>query len=198
MPALIKPLLDRGFKPGGFALWMVPATLLLLFAVRGTAGFIADLALARITQDGLLALRRAMFARLLDARLSLFAQQNATALSNTVVFEVQNGATLLVNSVMALVKDSLALHRAAGLPAVPELAAHADRVPHRAGRRLHHAHAVAAPVPHRAQHADRHQRPRVRGRGERAGGARGAPARRAAGAGRALRRPERARCGGWP
>lgn len=109
VPALIKPLLDRGFKPGGIALWMVPASLLLLFAVRGTAGFIADLALARITQDGLLSLRKAMFARLLDARLSLFAQQNATALSNTVVFEVQNGATLLVNSVIALLKDSLAL-----------------------------------------------------------------------------------------
>ncbi|WP_414708737.1 lipid A export permease/ATP-binding protein MsbA [Ramlibacter sp.] len=109
VPALMKPLLDRGFKPGGIELWMVPASLLLLFAVRGAAGFIADLALARITQDGLLALRQAMFSRLLDARLSLFAQQNATALSNTVVFEVQNGAQLLVNSVMALVKDSIAL-----------------------------------------------------------------------------------------
>ncbi|WBY01953.1 lipid A export permease/ATP-binding protein MsbA [Ramlibacter tataouinensis] len=109
VPALIKPLLDRGFTPGGIDLWMVPATLLLLFAVRGAAGFIADLALARIAQDGLLALRQAMFARLLDARLSLFSQQNATTLSNTVVFEVQNGAMLLVNSVMGLVKDSLAL-----------------------------------------------------------------------------------------
>ena len=36
-----------------------------------------------------------MFDRVLDARLSLFSQQNATTLSNTVVFEVQNGATLL-------------------------------------------------------------------------------------------------------
>jgi ATP-binding cassette, subfamily B, bacterial MsbA len=110
VPALMKPLLDRGFTPGGgIELWMVPACLLLLFAVRGTAGFLADLALARITQDGLLALRQAMFARLLDARLALFGEQNATALSNTVVFEVQNGATLLVNSVIALLKDSLSL-----------------------------------------------------------------------------------------
>src|SRR5574340_311343 len=81
--ALLKPLLDRGFKAGGIPLWMVPASLLLLFAVRGLAGFLADLALAKITQDGLLALRRDMFARLLDARLSLFGEQNATALSNT-------------------------------------------------------------------------------------------------------------------
>ncbi|MDB5881408.1 MAG: putative type multidrug transport system, ATP-binding and permease component [Ramlibacter sp.] len=109
LPALIKPLLDRGFKPGGIALWMVPAALLLLFTVRGFAGFLADIALAKITQDGLLALRRDMFSRLLDARLALFQEQNATALSNTVVFEVQNGATLLVNAVLGLLKDSVAL-----------------------------------------------------------------------------------------
>ncbi len=109
VPAMLKPLLDKGFAPGGIALWTVPASLLLLYAVRGTAGYLADLALARITQDGLLALREAMFSRLLDARLALFGEQNATALSNTVVFEVQNGATLLINAVMALLKDSLAL-----------------------------------------------------------------------------------------
>jgi len=109
LPALMKPLLDRGFQPGGIALWMVPASLLLLFTVRGTAGFLADLALAKITQDGLKSLRQDMFARLLDARLSLFREQNATALSNTVVFEVQNGATLLVNAVIGLLKDSVSL-----------------------------------------------------------------------------------------
>jgi subfamily B ATP-binding cassette protein MsbA len=109
LPALMKPLLDRGFKPGGIALWMVPASLLLLFTVRGLAGFLADLALAKITQDGLLSLRRDMFARLLDARLTLFREQNATTLSNTVVFEVQNGATLLVNAVLGMLKDSVSL-----------------------------------------------------------------------------------------
>jgi len=109
VPALLKPLLDRGFQGNDIALWMVPASLLLLFAVRGLAGFIADLALARITQDGLLSLRRDMFARLLDARPALFREQNATALSNTVVFEVQNGSMLLVNAATGLLKDSVAL-----------------------------------------------------------------------------------------
>ncbi|MFD0667486.1 lipid A export permease/ATP-binding protein MsbA [Ramlibacter sp. MAHUQ-53] len=109
VPALLKPLLDKGFQGDGIPLWMVPAALLLLFALRGSAGFLADLALARITQDGLLALRKAMFARVLDARLALFGEESATSLSNTVVFEVQNGATLLVNSVIGLLKDSLAL-----------------------------------------------------------------------------------------
>ncbi len=109
VPALLKPLLDQGFVGGTIPLWMVPAALLLVFAVRGIAGFVADLALARITQDGLLQLRQAMFGRVLDGRWSLFARENATSLSNTVVYEVQNGTQLLVNAVMGLVKDSLSL-----------------------------------------------------------------------------------------
>ena len=110
VPALLKPLLDEGFRPeSDLKLWMVPAALILLFAVRGIAGFLADLALARISQDGLMNLRTTMFTRLLDARLSLFAKENATSLSNTVVFEVQSGIQLLVNSVIGLLKDSLAL-----------------------------------------------------------------------------------------
>ena len=60
VPALLKPLLDRGFQAGGIPLWMVPAALLLIFAVRGFAGFLADIALAKITQDGLLVLRKDM------------------------------------------------------------------------------------------------------------------------------------------
>ncbi|WP_338050772.1 lipid A export permease/ATP-binding protein MsbA [Ramlibacter algicola] len=110
VPAMLKPLLDRGFTgQGHLPLWMVPAVLLVVVALRGIAGFLADLAMARITQDGLLTLRRAMFGRLLTAELGLFRRQNATALSNTVVYEVQNGVTQLVNSALGLLKDALAL-----------------------------------------------------------------------------------------
>lgn len=109
VPAMLKPLLDEGFAGGGIPIWMVPVALLGLFAVRGAAGFLADMAMARLIQDTLLSLRRAMFDRVLTARLSLFEKETSSSLSNTVVFEMQNGAWLLVNSVMSLVKDSLAL-----------------------------------------------------------------------------------------
>jgi subfamily B ATP-binding cassette protein MsbA len=109
VPALLKPLLDQGFAGNGIPLWMVPAALLLLFAVRGIAGFLADLALARIAQDALREMRRAMFARVLDARLSLFDKESATSLSNTVVFEAQSGAQALVNAAIGLIKDLLSL-----------------------------------------------------------------------------------------
>jgi len=41
IPALMKPLLDNGFDRGTLELWKIPAVLLLLFGVRGFAGFIA-------------------------------------------------------------------------------------------------------------------------------------------------------------
>lgn len=107
IPALLKPLLDRGFQQGEVALWMVPASLLLLFGVRGIAGYLAQLGLTRITHDGLMVLRREMFERVLNAELKLFAQQNSSSLSNTLVYEAQNGALMLVNALLSLVRNSL-------------------------------------------------------------------------------------------
>lgn len=109
IPALLKPLLDRGFQQGALALWTVPVTLLLLFGVRGSAGYVSQIGLTKITNHGLLAMRRAMFNKLLVAQLKLFSEQSASALSNTVVYEVQNGSVMLVNSLLSLTRNSLTL-----------------------------------------------------------------------------------------
>jgi ATP-binding cassette, subfamily B, bacterial MsbA len=109
IPALMKPLLDRGFQREGFNPWWVPAALLLLFGIRGLAGFIADVALAKIANEGMFTLRRALFGRMLDARLDLFSRESASSLSNAIVQEIQGGFSLLVNALTGLVKDSLAL-----------------------------------------------------------------------------------------
>ena len=109
VPALLKPLLDRGFQNDGFQIWQVPVFLMLLFGVRGLAGFLAQYALAKVTNQGLLALRKAMFDKLLSARFALFADQSSSAIANTVVYEVQNGSSLLINAVMRLARDVLSL-----------------------------------------------------------------------------------------
>ncbi|MDP2032688.1 MAG: lipid A export permease/ATP-binding protein MsbA [Polaromonas sp.] len=109
VPALLQPLLDKGFQKGGIDLWVIPVSLILLFGVRGFAGFVAQIALAKVTNLGLLELRKAMFGKLLSARLDLFSSQSASALANTVVYEVQNGSSMLVNSVMGLTRDTLTL-----------------------------------------------------------------------------------------
>ena len=109
IPALLKTLLDRGFTQGDIDLWKVPVALLALFGVRGAAGFVAQYALSYTASLGLLNLRRAMFVRLNDAQMNLFAQQSASKLSNTLVYEVQTGSTMLVNALLGLTKDSLTL-----------------------------------------------------------------------------------------
>ncbi|MEC5213343.1 subfamily B ATP-binding cassette protein MsbA [Polaromonas sp. CG_9.5] len=109
VPALLKPLLDRGFQQDSFNLWLVPLTLMMLFIIRGLSGFLAQLALAKVTNDGLLQLRKAMFGKLLSARLTLFTDQNASTIANTVVYEVFNGSSSLINAVMRLARDVLTL-----------------------------------------------------------------------------------------
>ena len=109
VPALLKPLLDRGFQQNSFNLWLVPFALMLLFTLRGLAGFLAQFALAKVTNDGLLQLRKAMFGKLLSAKLTLFEDQTSSALSNTVVYEVFNGSSSLINALMRLLRDVLTL-----------------------------------------------------------------------------------------
>jgi subfamily B ATP-binding cassette protein MsbA len=109
IPALLQPLLDRGFggSAPGFALWLVPVVIIGLVIVRGLAGFAAQYALAWAANRGVLALRSAMFARLLDASPALFGSQSASTLTNTLVYEVQQGANWLVGALMILVRDTL-------------------------------------------------------------------------------------------
>ncbi|HYP86229.1 lipid A export permease/ATP-binding protein MsbA [Variovorax sp.] len=108
MPALVKPLLDHGFT-GGIDLWIVPVAAISLFAVRGLAQFVSQYALARIANEGMHSLRRVMFARLMDAELALFSRQSASALSNTVVYEIQTGSMLLVQAMLGLSRDGFTL-----------------------------------------------------------------------------------------
>jgi subfamily B ATP-binding cassette protein MsbA len=109
IPALLKTLLDRGFAEGNIALWMVPVALMGLFGIRGMAGFVAQYALSYTASLGLLNLRRAMFVKLNHAQMTLFARQSASKLSNTLVYEVQTGSTMLVSALLTLTKDSLTL-----------------------------------------------------------------------------------------
>jgi len=109
IPALLQPLLDRGFTQGTLQLWMVPLAILGIFFVRGVAQFVGQYALARIANEGMLILRQSLFDRVLAAEMGLFTRQSASALSNTVVYEVQTGATLLVQALMGLSRDGFTL-----------------------------------------------------------------------------------------
>jgi len=109
IPALLKPLLDSGFTDGSLQLWLVPVAIMGVFLLRGIAQFVGQYALARIANEGMLSLRHALFDRLLAADMALFSRHSASSLSNTVVYEVQTGSTLLVQAMMGLSRDSFTL-----------------------------------------------------------------------------------------
>ncbi len=108
IPALMKPLLDRGFTGGlNDKLWQVPLFLVGLAIVRGAAQFLSNYWLNRVINEVLLILREQMFARLLHAPTEFFQQSTAANLINTVVFEVNNVLSILSSVAINLVRDSL-------------------------------------------------------------------------------------------
>jgi subfamily B ATP-binding cassette protein MsbA len=109
LPALMKPLLDRGFVGGGIAMWMVPVAIIGLFTLRGVAGFIAQYALTWAANQGSQALRMRLFDHLLRAEPALFTRHSASSLTNMLVYEVQGSSSALVSSVLTLLRDSLTL-----------------------------------------------------------------------------------------
>ena len=109
IPLLLKWLVDNGFKLGAVPLWAVPLAIIGLTLVRGLAGFVAQYGISWAANRGVMEMRSAMFARLLDGQPTLFSRSTASNLINTLTFEVQNGATQLVHSLQSLLRDSLVL-----------------------------------------------------------------------------------------
>jgi subfamily B ATP-binding cassette protein MsbA len=109
IPALLGQLLDRGFAARALPLWWVPAVIIGLFALRGAAGFVAQYGLAWTANRAVLRLRSAMFGRLLVAEPAVYGRHTASSLTNTLVYEAQGGVTLLVGTLLTLVRDSLTL-----------------------------------------------------------------------------------------
>ena len=109
IPALMKPLLDSGFDRGTLELWKIPVVLLLLFGIRGFAGFVAAYCLARVTNYSMEQLRQRLFEKLLRAAPQLFADKHTSGLTNTMVYEVNNGASLLVTTMLSFAKDLVTL-----------------------------------------------------------------------------------------
>jgi subfamily B ATP-binding cassette protein MsbA len=108
IPALMKPLLDRGFTGQlNSKLWQVPVFLVGLALVRSLAQFLSSYLLTRVINSVLLKLREQMFQTLLHARTTFFQKNSASALINGVVFEVNNVLTVMGGMLISLVRDSL-------------------------------------------------------------------------------------------
>ena len=106
---MLRILLDRGFKAGGLELWVVPAAIITLFTVRSAASFVSQYGLAWVAQRAVLQLRAQLFGHVMKSAPALFSQQTASAMTNTLVYEAQGGASMLAGTLLTLVRDSLIL-----------------------------------------------------------------------------------------
>jgi len=108
MPALMKPLLDRGFTGQmDQKLWLVPVFLVGLAFVRGMAQFLSSYLLNRVINAVLLKMRMQMFKALLHSSTTFFQKNSASSLINAVVFEVNNALSIMGGMLISLVRDSL-------------------------------------------------------------------------------------------
>ncbi len=109
VPALLKPLLDKGFVAGGLNIWLVPVALLGIFLVRGAGTFISQLALAKVANTGAMRLRFQMFEKLQRAQPALYQHETASSLNNILTHEVHQGSSTMVMALLTLGRDSLTL-----------------------------------------------------------------------------------------
>ncbi|QKM47924.1 Lipid A export ATP-binding/permease protein MsbA [Burkholderia glumae] len=109
IPALLKPLLDRGFgaHSNEKAKWLVPAAIIGLALVRGFAQYASNYLLNYVSNRVLLKLRLEMFERMIHTSASFFMRETASTVINAVVFEVNQILGVLTGVMVTLVRDSM-------------------------------------------------------------------------------------------
>ncbi len=109
-PALMKPLLDRGFvDKTGIELWYVPVAIIGIFVVRGAATFTSNYALAWVANKVLADMRREMFAHMLRLPAAGFEREASGLLISKIVFEVNNVTVAATRVLTTIVRDSLVI-----------------------------------------------------------------------------------------
>ena len=108
IPYILKHLLNSGFKDtGGLPIWSVPLAIVVLFVVRGIAWWVSSYGLSKASQNAVLAVRAHLFSHMLRAAPALFTRSTTSSITNNIVYEIQQGANLLMGSVQILIRDSL-------------------------------------------------------------------------------------------
>jgi ATP-binding cassette, subfamily B, bacterial MsbA len=110
LPALMKPLLDNGFGSASTTpLWMIPATLIGLFALRGLLTFCTSFLVNWLSNKVLVDIRRDMFAKLVRMPASYFSQESAGKVVSRIVFEVSNLSSAVTQALVAMVQETLVI-----------------------------------------------------------------------------------------
>jgi len=109
IPALLKPLLDKGFgaHASDNAKWFVPVAVIGLALIRGVSQYASGYLLAYVSNKILLELRLRMFERMIHTSVAFFQRETASTVINAIVFEVNQILNVLLSVMVTLVRDSL-------------------------------------------------------------------------------------------
>ena len=107
-PALMKPLLDRGFsgKPRD-DLWLAPVAIVGIFVLRGILGYVSAYAMSWVSNRVVADLRDAMFGRLLRLPTTYFDANASSRLMTRISYDVNGVASASTSVVTTLLKDSV-------------------------------------------------------------------------------------------
>src|SRR5262249_22835924 len=111
IPAMLKPLLDRGFGAADAALSpaVLAAAIVGIMVVRGILTFTSSYFLNWVSNQVVLDLRSAMFSRLVRFPAKFIDDNTSGALLSKVAYDVTNVTAAATNVLTVVVKDSLAI-----------------------------------------------------------------------------------------
>ncbi len=107
-PAILKSLLDNGFKPADSRMvWLIPGGIVALFLVRGVFSFCTSYLMTWISTHIVTDLRRQMFAKILKFPTQNFHDQSSGQLISRLLYDADsvNGATTTV--LVTAIRESL-------------------------------------------------------------------------------------------
>ncbi|WIM05068.1 MAG: lipid A export permease/ATP-binding protein MsbA [Candidatus Nitricoxidivorans perseverans] len=107
-PALLKPLLDKGFagKPRE-DLYLVPLAIVAIFLVRGIFGYVATYCMSWVSNRVIADLRDALFARIVRLPTAYLEVHPSSRLMTRVIYDVAGVAGATTTALTTLIKDSL-------------------------------------------------------------------------------------------
>lgn len=107
-PAIMKHLLDSGFRASEpHMVWLIPASIVLLFFVRGMLSFLTNYLMTWVSTRLVVDLRRAMFDKLIGAPTQVFHTQPASQWIARLLYDVDNINQAATNVLVTAVRETL-------------------------------------------------------------------------------------------
>jgi len=109
-PALMKPLLDKGFGQGeqGWLAWL-PLAIVGIFVLRGVAGFFAAYGMSWVSNRVITDLRQLMFERLMRLPAAYFDAHASSVPATRIAYDVNGVAAAATSTLTVLIRDTLSV-----------------------------------------------------------------------------------------